>query len=79
MVDQLHALVVGEAAPGGVKHQRGVVQADPQQMRPGGLQQRQEPPVAGAQVEDAVRLARHVVEQDASPSARRGNSSARSR
>jgi hypothetical protein len=65
VLDDLDALVVGEALARRVEHEGREVEADAEHPRAVGLEQGEQAAVAGAEVEDARGAAGHVVEQDA--------------
>jgi hypothetical protein len=63
--DDLDAFVAREALARRAEHEVGEVEPDAEHPRTVGPEQREQAPVAGAEVEDARRAAGDVVEQDA--------------
>jgi len=63
--DELDAFVAGEALAGRVEHELGEVQAHPVHAGPVDLEQGEQAAVAGSEVEDAARVARHLLGQHA--------------
>ena len=67
VLDELDALVAGEALARGVEHECGEVEAHAGHRGAVGLEEGEQPPVTGAEVEDARGPAGHVIEQDTLP------------